>query len=172
MTMRRWLRTRRVTGAAVNTVCASPLTPRSGRMLVLRAFGADVRTKAISPRCFFGGPFFTVGRGTFVNVGCTFDNSARIEIGERCALGIGTRLITSTHTLGPPEARAGTITAQPIRIEDGCWLGAAVTVLPGVTIGRGCVVGAGAVVTRDCEPDGLYVGVPATRARDLTEAAP
>jgi maltose O-acetyltransferase len=40
-------------------------------------------------------------------------------------------------------------------------------VLPGVTIGAGCAVAAGAVVTADCEPDGLYAGVPARRVRDL-----
>lgn len=164
---RTWLRTRRITGATVNALCASPLTPRTVRLVLLRAFGADVRTRAISPGCFFGGPFFAIGRGTFVNVGCVFDNSAPITVGDRCALGIGTRLITSTHELGPASARAGDNVARPVRIEDGCWLGASVTVLPGVTIGRGCVVGAGAVVTRDCAPDGLYVGVPAVRSREL-----
>jgi maltose O-acetyltransferase len=44
-------------------------------------------------------------------------------------------------------------------------------VLDGVTIGAGCVIAAGAVVTRDCEPDGLYAGVPAVRKRDLTPRA-
>ena len=47
------------------------------------------------------------------------------------------------------------------------WLGARVVVLPGVQVAPGCIVGAGAVVTRDTEPDGVYVGVPARRIRDL-----
>lgn len=54
-------------------------------------------------------------------------------------------------------------------MEDGCWLGGNVTVLPGVTIGRGCVIAAGAVVTKSCDPNGLYAGVPARRIRDLDE---
>ncbi|WP_408003863.1 LbetaH domain-containing protein [Puerhibacterium puerhi] len=39
--------------------------------------------------------------------------------------------------------------------------------MPGVTIGRGCIIAAGSVVTSDCQPDGLYAGVPAARKKDL-----
>ncbi|WP_372495087.1 acyltransferase [Nocardioides pinisoli] len=52
---------------------------------------------------------------------------------------------------------------------NGAWIGAAVTVLPGVTIGPGCVVAAGSVVTADCQANGLYAGVPARRIRDLPD---
>lgn len=51
--------------------------------------------------------------------------------------------------------------AQPIVIGDDCWLGANVTVLPGVTIGRGCTIGAGAVVSSDIPEYSVAVGVPA-----------
>lgn len=54
-----------------------------------------------------------------------------------------------------------------IIVESGCWIGANVTILPGVTIGHGCIVGAGSLVTKDCMPNGLYVGSPAKRIRDL-----
>jgi maltose O-acetyltransferase len=52
-----------------------------------------------------------------------------------------------------------------VRIGDRCWIGARATILPGVSIGDGTVVAAGAVVTKDCEPDALYAGVPARRLR-------
>jgi maltose O-acetyltransferase len=55
----------------------------------------------------------------------------------------------------------------PVTIEDGCWIGANATVLPGVRIAGGTVIAAGAVVTRDCEPNSLYAGVPATRIKAL-----
>lgn len=55
----------------------------------------------------------------------------------------------------------------PTLIKDGCWVGANVTIIPGVTIGEGCIIAAGAVVTKNCEPDGLYAGVPAKRIKDL-----
>jgi maltose O-acetyltransferase len=74
---------------------------------------------------------------------------------------------TSSHEVGPPEKRAGTLVKQGVTIEDGCWVGARAIVLPGVTIGRGCIIASGAVVTKDCEPGGLYAGVPARRLRDV-----
>ena len=50
---------------------------------------------------------------------------------------------------------------QPVIIEDGCWIGANVTILKGVTIGRGSIVAAGAVVTKSCEPYSIIGGIPA-----------
>ena len=52
-----------------------------------------------------------------------------------------------------------------VHIGDRCWLGARAMIMPGVTIGDGTIIGAGSVVTKDCEPDALYVGVPAHRVR-------
>ena len=56
---------------------------------------------------------------------------------------------------------------MPVKIDDGCQIGANVTILPGVHIGKEYVIGAGAVVNKDCEPNGVYVGVPAKRIKDL-----
>lgn len=58
-------------------------------------------------------------------------------------------------------------TFGPIQIGDGAFLAIGVTVLLGVTIGSGCVIGANAVVTKDCLPNGLYVGTPAVRKADI-----
>jgi len=63
--------------------------------------------------------------------------------------------------------RAGPATWRSIVVGDGTWIGANVVILPGVTIGAGCVTGAGSVPAGDYRPDGLYVGVPARRVRDL-----
>jgi len=76
-------------------------------------------------------------------------------------------LCTSTHEIGSESQRAGTTIQLPIIIEDGCWVGARANILPGVKIGKGCIIAAGSVVTKDCEPNGLYAGVPAKRIRDL-----
>jgi maltose O-acetyltransferase len=78
-----------------------------------------------------------------------------------------TMLLTGTHEIGDAQRRRGLDRHAPVTIGDGCWFGARVTVTPGVTVGQGCVVGSGAVVVKDCEPDGLYVGSPARRVRDL-----
>lgn len=75
--------------------------------------------------------------------------------------------VNSTHDIGDSEMRGGRVKSQPIVVEDGCWICSRVTILPGVTIGKGCVIAAGAVVTKDCLPNGLYAGVPAKRIKDL-----
>lgn len=77
-------------------------------------------------------------------------------------------LMTGSHHLGNSQRRAGDFTAQPIRICDGVWLGARSTVLPGVTLHEGAVVGAGAIVNRDVPPNSLVAGVPARLIRDLS----
>lgn len=81
-------------------------------------------------------------------------------------------IMTGTHHFGDARQRWGHDRSGPVVIGDGGWIGARVTVLPGVTIADGCVVGTGALVREDCEPDGIYVGVPARRARDLPRSGP
>jgi len=63
--------------------------------------------------------------------------------------------------------RAGETEYLDINIGKGCWICANVLILPGVTIGEGTVVAAGAVVTSDLEPDCLYAGVPALKIKQL-----
>ena len=102
-----------------------------------------------------------IGKGTNVGYGCFFDAVAAISIGSKCAIANEVCFVTSTHEVGGPEARAGERLARPVRIGNGCWIGARAIILPGVSIGNGCIIGAGAVVTRDCEANSLYAGVPA-----------
>jgi maltose O-acetyltransferase len=151
----------------VNGMLASPLVPGPLRGVLLRAYGIDCRTPKVSPRCFFGGKDISIGRGSFINYGCFLDGYASIRIGERCAFAPEVMLVTSTHHISGPAERAGAKYGGPIVIGDGCWLGARVSVMPGVTIGDGCIIAAGAVVTSDCEANSLYAGVPATRKRAL-----
>jgi maltose O-acetyltransferase len=124
------------------------------------------------PDCFVGGPALSVGPRTYVNRGCFFDTSAPISVGADCALGMQVLVCTSTHEIGDSRRRSGRLASSPVHIEDGCWIGARAVLLPGVRVGRGCIVAAGAVVTRDCEPDGLYAGNPAVRIRDLPAGHP
>ncbi|MFP3118891.1 DapH/DapD/GlmU-related protein [Streptomyces sp. Iso 434] len=113
-------------------------------------------------------PFYTdyglridVGEHVFVNQGCTFFDQGGIRLGDGVLIGPRTSLISSDHPL-PASERPEYITRAPVTVEAGAWLGAAVTVLPGVTIGRGAVVGAGAVVTKDVPPQTLVTGQAAS----------
>jgi maltose O-acetyltransferase len=108
-----------------------------------------------------------VGPGVFVNRGVTIHNTARVTLEADVALGPGVLVTTTHHRFDDPASRAGTPDPRPVLVGRGTWVGARAVVLPGVTIGEGCVVAAGAVVTRDCAPHGLYAGVPARRVRDL-----
>jgi maltose O-acetyltransferase len=153
-----------------NVVVASTLMPRHLRWLALRAGGYRVEYSAIDARGFYRGRSVSIGRGTYINVQVMLEASAPIRIGRYCSIGPRAMLCTATHDIGGPEQRAGRDVPEPIEIGDGVWIGAAAVVLPGVTIGDGCVIAAGALVTGDCPPHGLYAGVPARRIRDLDEA--
>ncbi|MFD4997452.1 DapH/DapD/GlmU-related protein [Streptomyces buecherae] len=112
-------------------------------------------------------PFYTdhglridFGEHVFVNQNCVFYDQGGIRLGDGVLIGPKTNLISSDHPL-PVSERSAFITRAPITIEANAWLGAAVTVLPGVTIGRGAVVGAGAVVTKDVPANTLVTGTAA-----------
>ncbi len=156
-------------GLVVNTLAASHALPDRVRYRILRWYGIRISSSAlVLGGCFFGAPTLTIGEETFVNVGCLFDLTAPITIGSDCNVAMRVVFTTTTHEIGPASHRAIAPSAGvPIVIEDGCWIGAASTILPGVTIASGCVIAAGAVVTRSTERDGLYGGVPARRLRDL-----
>ena len=152
----------------INKVIASKLVSTKSRVRAMRAWGADVAPDAL----ILQGNTFSTNRVTFgegsAALGSFFDNHARVTIHRRAGIGIGCTFLTRTHPVGPPERRLGHADVDlPIVIGEGSWLGAGVIVLGGVTVGEGCVIATGAVVTTDCEPNGLYGGVPAKRLREL-----
>ncbi|GAB1540411.1 hypothetical protein NUACC21_30800 [Scytonema sp. NUACC21] len=105
-----------------------------------------------------------IGRRTYVGPYCTFAGPGHIKIGEDCTIASHTGIYANNHNfadLTKPMNSQG-VTSQGIEIEDDCWLGTGVKVLDGVRIGRGSVIGAGAVVTKDIPPYSIAVGVPAT----------
>lgn len=111
------------------------------------------------------GPGVAIGNGVFVNDGCYFTSSVVLE--DNVSVGQYSRFITGHHPAGTSDRRAGVTERRPILVGRGSWIGASVTVLPGVTIGAGCVIAAGAVVTKDCLPHSLYAGVPAVWKKHL-----
>ncbi|HEY4913979.1 MAG TPA: acyltransferase [Candidatus Dormibacteraeota bacterium] len=112
-----------------------------------------------------------IGSDVFINFDCYIDAEASVVIEDRVQIADHVRLVTSGHDINTSQSRAGESWGKPIRIGAGSWICSSVTVLPGVTIGHGCVVAAGAVVVSDCEPNGLYMGVPAVRKRGFEGAS-
>ena len=101
----------------------------------------------------------TFGKEVFVNTNCTFMDRGGIIIGDGTMIGPNVSLTTLNHDPNP-EKRHVTY-CQPIRIGKQVWIGLGAIVLPGVTIGDGAIVAAGAVVTKDVPPLAVVAGVPA-----------
>lgn len=108
-----------------------------------------------------------LGERVFLNSGCRFQDQGGITIGDDALIGHNAVIATLNHDLDP--AMRATTVPKPVVIGDSVWIGANATVLPGVTIGDGAVVAAGAVVTQDVPPRTIVGGVPAKRLRDIED---
>lgn len=107
-----------------------------------------------------------VGERVFVNSGCRFQDQGGITIGDDALIGHNVVIATLNHDLDP-GLRAATV-PEPVIVGNRTWIGANATVLPGVTIGEGAVVAAGAAVTKDVAPRTVVGGVPARRIREIS----
>lgn len=109
----------------------------------------------------------------------TIQDDAEVVIGDNCNFGPNVTIVTPIHPMVAAERNAMLTAegeckclcyAKPVHIGNNCWLGASVTVCPGVTIGDNCVIGAGSVVTKDIPADSFGAGVPCRVIRQITEA--
>jgi maltose O-acetyltransferase len=100
----------------------------------------------------------TIGARSRINRDCSLDARGSIRIGDDVSVSPEVFVLSASHGVDDPEFRVET---APVVIEDNVWIGTRAMVLPGVTLGRGCVVCAGAVVTRDVAPLTIVGGVPA-----------
>lgn len=153
----------------LNRLVASGAVPRKIRTTLLRRSGHDIHPSALMNAGVFLGSWrgLTMGERVFVNYRCFFDLGSTVTIGRDTRIGYESMFVTCGHEIGGESDRAGRPVDSPITIGAGCWIGARVTVLPGVRIGDGCVIASGSVVAADCEPNGFYAGVPAIRKRCL-----
>ena len=141
--------------------------PVEVRALFARLTGAAVDDSfALLP------PFYTdfgknirVGKNVFINHACEFMDRGGITIGDDVLIGPKVNLVTINHPLDPATRRS--TYCKPIVIRNGAWLGAGVSVMPGVTIGENAVVAANAVVTRDVPDNAVVGGVPARVIRHI-----
>ncbi|MBW9094512.1 sugar O-acetyltransferase [Microbacterium jejuense] len=110
------------------------------------------------------------GEHVFVNQNCSFYDIGGITIGDHTMIGPGVTLTTAGHPVQPGERFDG-ITVAPIVIDSNVWIGADVTVTPGVRIGAGSVIAAGTVVAKDVPPNCVVSGAGYITRRNL-DAAP
>lgn len=102
-----------------------------------------------------------IGEHTYINTPCFIEVNAEVHIGRGVGIGHHTVLITSNHEIDPSTTRMGSLRQEPLLIGDGAWLGACVTLMPGVTIGAGSVIMGGSVVTKDVPANAKVIGNPA-----------
>lgn len=117
--------------------------------------------------------FLEVGHTTHFAPGCVLYGGGGLKIGNYCNIAAHVVFATVQHddnVLEMPMAQ--TALAGPITLEDDVWIAANSTVTMNTRIASGCVIGANAVLTRDTEPMGVYVGVPARRLRTRGERDP
>lgn len=104
-----------------------------------------------------------LGRGVYLNAGCTILDTARVAIGDGSMLGPGVQIYCAEHHRDPAQRLAGLEIAKPVTIGSNAWIGGSAIILPGVTVGDRAIVGAGSVVTRDVPVGATVVGNPAKR---------
>lgn len=117
-------------------------------------------------RCDYGCNI-SVGNDFFANFNLTILDEALVTFGDHCFIGPNVSIYTACHPLDCVERDKGVEWAEPVTIGNSVWIGGNSTILPGVTIGDNCVIGAGSVVTHDIPSNSVAVGNPARVIRKL-----
>ena len=107
-----------------------------------------------------------IGEHTIINYGVLLDGRRGLSIGDNVSISEGTIILTLGHDTDDPEFG---LEGAPVRIDDYVFIGSYARILPGVRLGKGCVVAAGAVVTKDVEAFTIVGGIPATFIRRRNE---
>lgn len=132
-------------------------------------FGKFGKSTVLSPfRCDYGENIY-IGDKSFINFNVSMIDLGKIKIGNRVLIGPGTGLFTAIHPIDPEIRATGIEKGVDITLEDDVRIGGNATILPGVTIGKGAIIGAGSVVTKDIPKMTIAAGNPAKVIRKITE---
>lgn len=126
------------------------------------------------------GKHISIGNNVIININCTFVDCNKIEIGNNVLIASNVQIYTATH---PVEMRERLVEgwieneeipyfrtyALPVRIEDNVWIGGGVIILPGVTIGKNAVIGAGSIVTKSIPANSVAFGNPCRIVRSINK---
>ena len=137
------------------------------------------------PGSFMQGPIYIhygshtrIGHDSFFNFNTTIQDDSLVTIGNNNNFGPGLYIGTPLHPMLASErhkrelpngSKRGFCYAKPVMIGNDCWFGVNVTICPGVTVGNGCVIGAGSVVIKDVPDNTFAAGVPARIIRTIKE---
>lgn len=124
------------------------------------------------------GRHISIGSNVIININCIFVDCNKITIGNKVLIASNVQICTATHPVEPTQRLLADWAPEdshpffntysaPVTIEDNVWIGASVTVLPGVTIGNNSVIGAGSVVNRSIPANSVAVGNPCRVIRSV-----
>jgi galactoside O-acetyltransferase len=113
------------------------------------------------------GMFTSWGDYSYANFNLTLVDDGPVTIGSHVMIAPNVTLTTTGHPVKPELRRKAAQYSLPVVLEDNVWLGAGVTVLPGVTVGENSVIGAGSVVTKDVPPNSVAFGTPCKVVRKV-----
>ena len=134
---------------------------------MLGAVGKDVLIWAPF-YCSYGKNTY-LGDHVFINYMCVILDNNEVRIGNHVMIGPAVQIYTAAHDLQAESRIQGGETAKPITIEDNVWIGGGAILLPGITIGKNAVVGAGSVVTRNVPANTVVAGNPARVIREIDQ---
>ncbi len=135
--------------------------------LLRELFGKETQAWIEPPFFCCYGTNITLGAHTYINMNCSFIDDGSITVGEGTMFGPGVVIATVGHPIKPGMRRY--MYTDPVVIGKNCWIGANVTICPGVTVGENVVIGAGSVVTRDIPANVVAVGNPCKVLRKIGE---
>ena len=143
---------------------------QAGEMLALlgQLLGAVGEGCWIEPPLYVNwGRRITLGDHVYANTGLTVIDDTFVTIGSHVMLGPRVTNSAASHPVDPELRRQAYQYDLPVVLEENVWVGAGATILPGVTIGKNSVIGAGSVVDRDIPPDVVAAGVPCRVLREI-----
>ncbi|MBU9744984.1 sugar O-acetyltransferase [Lachnospiraceae bacterium ASD3451] len=111
-----------------------------------------------------------IGDNFYANYNCIILDGAKVIFGDNVFIAPNCCFTTAGHALDVEQRNRGLEIAYPITVGNNVWIGANVSVLPGVTIGDNTIIGAGSVVTKDIPSGVIAVGNPCRPVREITEA--
>ena len=153
--------------AAFNATLPSQMEKRNALLKELLAECGENCYVEPPLRANWGGRHVHFGDGVYANFNLTCVDDADIFVGSHTMIGPNVTICTASHPLSPALREKGLQYNRPVRIGANVWIGASVTILPGVTIGDRSVIGAGSLVLRDIPPDVVAVGSPARVIRSI-----